>query len=47
MAILTALFSKTISLLLLFQLLTVYTGLKIEFNVYVDVLVLPPRTSAS
>jgi hypothetical protein len=47
MAILTALFSKIISLLLLFQLLTVYTELKIGFNVCVVALELPLRTSVS
>jgi hypothetical protein len=47
MAIPTALFGKIISLLLLFQLLTVYTGLKIGSNVRVVALELPPRTSVS
>jgi hypothetical protein len=47
MAIPTALFDKIISLLLLFQLLIVYTELKIRFNVHVVALELPPRTSVS
>jgi hypothetical protein len=47
MVIPTALFGKTISLLLLFQLLIVYTGLKTEFNAHADALELPPRTSVS
>jgi hypothetical protein len=47
MAIPTALFDKIISLLLLFQLLTVYTELKIGSNVRVVALELPPRTSVS
>jgi hypothetical protein len=47
MGILTALFSKIISLLLLFRLLIVYIGLKTKFNAHVDALELPLRTSVS
>jgi hypothetical protein len=45
MVIQTALFDKIISLLLLFQLLIVYTGLKIRSNVRIVALKLPLRTS--
>jgi hypothetical protein len=47
MIILITLFSKIISLLLLFQLLIVSIGLKIRFNAYINALKLPLRTSIS
>jgi hypothetical protein len=47
MAIPTALFSKIISLLLLFRLPIVYIGLKTKFNAHADTLELPLRISVS